>query len=299
MEQKGFKREMLIDLWKKPYENFYLNALNSYDKKEWLNCVNLFKESLQKFWEALEDCKLECEYLNNYYYEEEEEEEWSAFIAKSYLLILQCQQNCFKQLSFLNGLKHGRDACQSVENSLLIKPKNIIMRRNKLFYLNIFNGGNILNDTINLFQPSEEIKHFLMREKLEQNFLNFMELNSSTSFISSSPLPFEFNLIDQFNYSKLLHNLISPKECLFLRSSADFFPEYFPHFRKLLISEFLNRISEIYELEELPSFEGIYCVSKGLFGKSNCGQHNPTISVSINEGNCGQIGGGEQFTGFN
>ncbi|KAL7077494.1 hypothetical protein ACQ4LE_003150 [Meloidogyne hapla] len=322
MEQPGFEREMLIDDWQYQHEKLYMKAVNAYDKQEWLNCVNLFQESLQQFWEALEDCRSECEYLNKN--EEidvgEEQNEWSVFITKSYLSVLQCRQSCVSQLSFLNGrytkhfllshfehlhlcqfnLKHGRDACQSVENALLLQPKNIIMRRNKLFYLNSFTG-NVVND-VNLFQPSKEIKHFIRREEVERHFLEFMEKElNQESLLSSSPklqFPqiFDDNLIDQFNYSKILETkLISQSECLFLRSAADFFPKYFPFFQQLLIKEFLNRISKLYEIEEeLPIFEGIYCVPKGLFGKSNC--ERPTFSISINNINCGQIGGGE-FTG--
>uniref|UniRef100_A0A1I8C123 Tetratricopeptide repeat protein n=1 Tax=Meloidogyne hapla TaxID=6305 RepID=A0A1I8C123_MELHA len=82
MEQPGFEREMLIDDWQYQHEKLYMKAVNAYDKQEWLNCVNLFQESLQQFWEALEDCRSECEYLNKN--EEidvgEEQNEWSVFI---------------------------------------------------------------------------------------------------------------------------------------------------------------------------------------------------------------------------
>uniref|UniRef100_A0A1I8C353 Uncharacterized protein n=1 Tax=Meloidogyne hapla TaxID=6305 RepID=A0A1I8C353_MELHA len=117
------------------------------------------------------------------------------------------------------------------------------MRRNKLFYLNSFTG-NVVND-VNLFQPSKLL---------------------SSSPKLQFPQIFDDNLIDQFNYSKILETkLISQSECLFLRSAADFFPKYFPFFQQLLIKEFLNRISKLYEIEEeLPIFEGIYCVPKGF-----------------------------------
>uniref|UniRef100_A0A915LLM3 Leprecan-like alpha-helical domain-containing protein n=1 Tax=Meloidogyne javanica TaxID=6303 RepID=A0A915LLM3_MELJA len=284
MEQSGFEREMLIDEWQYRHE-----AVNAYSHQEWLYCVNLFQESLQQFWEALEDCRSECEYLNN---KEEinggdEQNEWSVFITTTYLSVLQCKQSCVSQQSFLNGrftkhlllshyehlhlcqfncktIKRGREACQSVENALLLQPKNIVMRRNKLFYLNYFNG-NVEND-VSLFQLSKEIKNFVRREKMERQFLKFLEKEMNEEYV----------------------------ECLFLRSAADFFPHHFPLFQQLLINEFLLRISQLYEIEEKPIFEGIYCVSKGLFGKSNC--ERPTISVSINNFNCGQMGG-EEFTG--
>nr|CAD2203472.1 unnamed protein product [Meloidogyne enterolobii] len=323
MEQPGFEREMLIDEWQYRHEKLYMKAVNAYSNQEWLNCVNLFQESLQQFWEALEDCRSECEYLNN---KEEinggdEQNEWSVFITKTYLSVLQCKQSCISQQSFLNGrftkhlllshyehlhvcqfnLKRGREACQSVENALLLQPKNIVMRRNKLFYLNYFNG-NVEND-VSLFQPSKEIKNFVRREEMERQFLQFLEKEMNEEYLLSSspigkiqfPLNSDDNLIDQFNYSKILQNqLISHSECLFLRSAADFFPHHFPLFQQLLIDEFLLRITKLYEIEEKPIFEGIYCVPKGLFGKSNC--ERPTISVSINNFNCGQFGG-EEFTG--
>uniref|UniRef100_A0A915LML1 Alpha-carbonic anhydrase domain-containing protein n=1 Tax=Meloidogyne javanica TaxID=6303 RepID=A0A915LML1_MELJA len=268
MEQPEFEREMLIDEWQYRHEMLYMKAVNAYSNQEWLNCVNLFQESLQQFWEALEDCRSECEYLNNN--EEvnggDEQNEWSVFITETYLSILQCKHACVSQQSFLNGrftkhlllshyeylhvcqfnLKNGREACQSVENALLLQPKNIVMRRNKLFYLNYFNG-NVEND-VSLFQPSKEIKNFVRREKMERQFLQFLEKEMNEEYVA-----------------------------------------YFT-----IIRMFIFTISQLYEMEENPLFEGIYCVSKGLFGKSNC--ERPTISVSINNFNCGQMGG-EEFTG--
>ena len=62
-----------------------MKAVHAYDSQEWLKCVNLFQESLQQFWEALEDCRAECEYLVN---EEivvgDENNEWNVFITSEY-----------------------------------------------------------------------------------------------------------------------------------------------------------------------------------------------------------------------
>jgi len=49
-----------------------------------------------------------------------------------------------------------------VENALLLQPKNIVMRRNKLFYLNYFNG-NVEND-VSLFQPSKVGKEIFLKK---------------------------------------------------------------------------------------------------------------------------------------
>jgi len=67
-----------------------MKAVNAYSNGEWLNCVNLFQESLQQFWEALLECEYLCEYLNNN--EEvnggDEQNEWSVLITSKL-------NNCF------------------------------------------------------------------------------------------------------------------------------------------------------------------------------------------------------------
>jgi hypothetical protein len=74
----------------------------------------------------------------------------------------------------------------------------------------------------------------------------------------------EFPAPDQFDYDKLADTLLTPSECRFLASAADFFPAAFPPIRRLFVDEVVTRIAQMHEAER-PLFERIVCMSKGDF----------------------------------
>lgn len=61
----------------------------------------------------------------------------------------------------LCSVKHGRDACQSVANALVLQPRSVMMRRNKHTYMGIYGGNGEKTKSDNppqmaeLFKPSK------------------------------------------------------------------------------------------------------------------------------------------------
>ncbi|VDM45671.1 unnamed protein product [Toxocara canis] len=188
MEQEGFTHSMLVDARQMKYEASYMKGVEAYNGKDWHQCVMSFEESMEQFFEEEKKCRRICEDKLDWETIEGVNPEITIILTSVYVSVLRCKNDCAKKLSKVNGhnvgailpsffdylhvcqynLNRGRDACQSVANSILLNPLDPIMRRNKLFYMKKYEKDD-------LFKPSEKIMAFHRRDTIERTFLNFVD----------------------------------------------------------------------------------------------------------------------------
>uniref|UniRef100_A0A0N4ZG57 TPR_REGION domain-containing protein n=1 Tax=Parastrongyloides trichosuri TaxID=131310 RepID=A0A0N4ZG57_PARTI len=283
MEQENFKREMLIDLLRKPYEESYMNGVEAYHNNEWTQCIYWFESSLNEMWEEEEKCRLTCEDRLDFSSIENDNPEISIVFTSIYYSAVVCQHKCIDKLSKVNGHKisnflssyfeylhicyynenRGREVAQSVENAILLNPENMVTRQNKLFYMN--NYENYVKEK--LFIPSPKIIEFYTRYQNEKKFLDFLWYATPTD---KAIMDWTVDYNDYFDYSQLTTSIITEDECELLKLSAEL--EYLKAKNKFhkdeLIQDISERISQKYEtkvnVKSLHCNEVIECERSGF-----------------------------------
>uniref|UniRef100_A0AC35FY16 Uncharacterized protein n=1 Tax=Panagrolaimus sp. PS1159 TaxID=55785 RepID=A0AC35FY16_9BILA len=314
-EQKGFDRSFMIDALQMDYERLYMSATQAYEDGDWLKCVEHFDLSLNSFFKEEKKCRMMCEDYLDWGTMQGDNPEMSIVMTSIYTSVLRCKTNCVEILSKVNGhkiknflssyfeylhvcqfnLQRGRDAAQSVANSLLLDKSNIVMRRNRLFYASHY-------EKEELFQPSENILEFYKRSVVEKRFIKFVDdrfryvdgvfVDDRFRYVDGvlpteqaddrKPFSVEVDLIDEFDYNLITQNILSKKECKALHTSAElsfkassFIPQ--------LIDEISIRIKQRYGSQ--PSFHSLSCQTENE--KSGC--ERGAFVISVDEERCSAI----------
>ncbi|KAI6215839.1 hypothetical protein M3Y94_00431700 [Aphelenchoides besseyi] len=254
---------MQLCYWKESY----IRGVEDYMAGRWKSCTTEFKKGLDHFFRDLNVCRHLCEDVLDWSSLEGDNPEISVVITSAYASVLRCKSECAKKLSIINGryvtnflasffeythiFNHGAFASQAVANALLLDSENIVMRRNKLFYLDKYQRAD-------LFEPSEvklilhhqqttlylkDIIRFYKREILEKRFIDFID--------------------ERFR----------------------FFNGESVGFSRLLIDELHQRIGQRYG--RLPNLQGTFCALEGQKLQSEC--ERGALIVSIDEQRCGAI----------
>ncbi|KAI6177781.1 hypothetical protein M3Y97_00945100 [Aphelenchoides bicaudatus] len=303
MDQKGFKHEMLIDLLQRPYETHYMKAVQAYNDQNFKLCIEEFNQGMDAFLKEEESCRSQCEDSLDWSAYDGDNPEISVVITSIYSSVLRCKVQCADQLSIVNGRRipkfmasffeyqhicefnvdRGVLVSQSVANALLLDPDNILMRRNKFFYLKLYGKPE-------LFQPSLKIIEFHKRAVLEKRFLNFVD--QRFKFEENGELPpehvldrkalnQEIELDDYFDYTRLETTLLEQKECLalFVAAKLDQPVAYSTN----LLQELQNRIFEQYGQQ--PKHKLSVCSEE--MQKSGC--RRGAFVVSVDKDRCGAV----------
>ncbi|OZC10984.1 hypothetical protein X798_01810 [Onchocerca flexuosa] len=300
MEQDMYNENMLIDARQMKYEASYMRGVKAYNDEEWQLCVNEFETSMKQFFDEEQKCRLVCADKLNWEAFDNINPEITIIVTSIYLSVLRCKHDCVKQLSRVNGhdigfilptyfeylhvcyykLNRGRDVCESVANSILLNPRNPVMRRNRLFYSKIYKNDD-------LFKPSDEIIEFHKRYAIERLFLEFVderfkfENNELPAERVDDRLPLDITIPinDDFDYSEIDKNLVTEEECSALAIAAIF--ETRTAQQKKLLIDLTERMALRYKTQAL--YHSLTCSSDNTTPK--CPRH--TFIVSIDRSNCG------------
>uniref|UniRef100_F1L401 Synaptonemal complex protein SC65 n=1 Tax=Ascaris suum TaxID=6253 RepID=F1L401_ASCSU len=300
MEQDGFTHSMLVDARQMKYEASYIKGVEAYNSEDWQQCVISLEESMNEFFKEEEKCRRICEDKLDWETIDGVNPEISIILTSVYVSVLRCKNNCAKKLSRVNGhdvgailpsyfeylhvcqykLSRGRDACQSVANSILLNPLNPIMRRNRFFYKKNY-------EKEDLFQPSEEIMAFHRRDVIERTFLEFVderfkyENNELPAERAEDHIPLKTDvwMEDDFDYSQLEKPVLEDAECTALAIAAMFETMSVP--QRQAIGELQERIAERYRTN--PHFESLSCAEDKP--SPRCEHHEMIISLDSNR--CG------------
>ncbi|KAI6224440.1 hypothetical protein M3Y99_01400900 [Aphelenchoides fujianensis] len=281
MKQPEFNERMLVDLLQKPFEGHYIKGIEDYSAERWKSCSTEFRQGITQFFSEVNDCRHLCEDVLD----------WSSLEGDNpgdlgaYISVLRCKNACPKKISLVNGrtlhiceynLNHGAFASQSVANALLLDPENIVMRRNKLFYLDKYQR----ND---LFEPSEEVAAYYKRQTLEQRFLQFVddrfrfvdgELTAENT-ADKKPLEADVYMGDDFDYAQLQLPLLNSQECSAFQAG----------FSSQLTAELHERIGQRYGRP--PTFKSTRCAQEGQRLQSGC--ERGALIVSVDAQRCGAV----------
>uniref|UniRef100_A0A915EG61 EGF-like domain-containing protein n=1 Tax=Ditylenchus dipsaci TaxID=166011 RepID=A0A915EG61_9BILA len=320
MEQDGFNREkMLVDTLQKPFERLYMEGVQFYDSEEWNRCSETFERSLEEFFSEDKKCRLQCEDFLDWSSVDTANPELSIVFTSFYTSFVRCRNRCAKDLFKINGrqipnflasyfeymhvcqfkINKGRDACHSVANAILLNPKNILMRRNKLFYMKSY-------EKTELFEPTPEIEDFYKRMELERRFIEFIDQKFQYVDKQLSPshiedrrlLDTQVDISDDFDYSQLQQPFIKKEECERLVQAASIpLPKMSFKFKDHLIEELSQRITNIYG--DAPTFHKLVCVPSGSTQTSGCvrGAFILGLGPKNDADTCGAILA-DRFTGF-
>ncbi|VDN60667.1 unnamed protein product [Dracunculus medinensis] len=304
MQQNGFNHNMLIDSLQMKLERNYMGGVLAYNDEDWPQCVHYFENSLDEFFVEEKRCRLMCEDMMTWELIDSPNPEYIVVATSAYISMLRCKHNCTEKLSKVNGrfipnflssifdylqfcyykMNRGRNACESVANSLLLQPNNPIMRRNRVFYSK--NYGN--NE---LFKPSKIILEYQKRLTVQRIYLDFIERKFNYS--EEGEYPNEeaddytaINLqnllfIDTFDYSAIEKQLLSDQECDFLFICYIFNSSKSQRkLQQLFINEIRERIKQTYLTE--VAFDALSCSSHR---NTNCKQKK--FLISIDKSYCG------------
>uniref|UniRef100_A0A0N5AUK3 Procollagen-proline 3-dioxygenase n=1 Tax=Syphacia muris TaxID=451379 RepID=A0A0N5AUK3_9BILA len=295
MEQKDFKEEMLIDAMRMP-------GVAAYNEKDYLNCIGHLKAATDEFYAEEEKCRRICEDKLNWDTIDGVNPEMAIILTSVYTSVLRCKNNCAKQLSVINGhnegfllskifeylhvcqynMKQGRDACQSVANSILLNPNNPVMRQNKHFYMKIYEQDD-------LFEPSPEVVKFYKRDAMERLYIDFVDERFKYENGELPPereddvmaMKVDFAVDDSFDYHSLDYELISEAECNALNVAAIFEKQHLPQVHA--VQDLQTKLSQRYGME--LQFMVLSCTDQKPLPKCN----NSLIIISVDKNQCGTL----------
>ncbi|MFH4981047.1 hypothetical protein AB6A40_007756, partial [Gnathostoma spinigerum] len=300
MEQPGYVQEMLVDRLQMKFEAKYMSGVVAYKTEDWQTCMRDLSDSMEEYFNEIEKCRTICEDELNWESIDGLNPEMSIVLTSVYMSVLRCKNDCPSKLSRVNGREingllasyfdylhvcqfksnYGRDACQSVANSLLLQPNNPIMRRNRLFYSTKYSIAG-------LFKPSKNVIEFHRRDVLEKRFISFVDERFKYEDGRLVPeraddrKPFDRDvwMEDNFDYSQLQVELINEMECTALRALSAFYVGKMPP----LAQEIQHRIRERYQTQ--PEFESLSC-SK-MTHEISCAERS--FILSLDKIDCGGV----------
>lgn len=165
------------------YYSLYLNAVNSYNQKDWEQTIAYMEEAVHAYFAADERCRVLCEGS----FDQGWLPDFTASVSNHFTYCLQCKQGCADKLKTLDGvkgeelladfynylqfayfkMKNYNEAVRCVASFLLMYPADEEMQRNKNLYM----------DRVDLifFEPRPELVYYLGRNKYERKLLKFIE----------------------------------------------------------------------------------------------------------------------------
>ncbi|CAD5218624.1 unnamed protein product [Bursaphelenchus okinawaensis] len=302
MEQSAYRDEMLVDTLQKPYEKFYMLGVEAYTNGQWQQCVSNFKQGVQAYLKDVRDCRSLCEDELDWSSLTGDNPEMSVVVTSIHTSVVRCQHKCPEKLSIVNGqrfknflalffehlhvcefnLNQGTSASQSAATALLLDPSNILMRRNKLFYLKQYQKPD-------LFEPLPEVVQFYVRNQLEGRYLDFVDsrfkfergMLTPENVMDRKAFDVNVDIEDTFDYSRLETPLLNDSECNALEKAAHIpaVVAYAP----ALATELLDRISTNYG--QSPSLKMMGCAKEPI--ESGCRRR--AFVVGLEKDRCGAL----------
>ncbi|CAD5224655.1 unnamed protein product [Bursaphelenchus xylophilus] len=302
MDQPGFNDDMLVDPLQRPYEKFYILGVEAYTNGQWSQCVDNFKQGYQNFLKDVRDCRSLCEDQLDWSSLSGDNPEMSVVITSIHTSVVRCQHRCPERLSIVNGqrfknflalffehlhvcefnLNQGIASAQSAQTALLLDPTNVLMRRNKMFYMDKYGKAEI-------FEPLPEIAQYHIRHQLEERFLDFVDsrfkyengMLTPENVMDRKAFDANVDIEDHFDYSRLETPLLNDSECNALEKAAHIpaVVSYAP----ALASELLDRISDTYG--QVPTLKMMGCTKEPI--ESGCTRR--AFVVGLEKERCGAL----------